>query len=215
MKPKVAIVDYGIGNLLSVTRAVAHVGAEPVLVSTPAEIAAAGLLVLPGVGAFGPACRQLEEQGLADALRAHAGAGRPFLGICLGAQLMLDSSQEFGSHRGLGLIKGAVSAVPAKGADGTPHRIPHIGWADLRMPSPERWRGTIFEEVADGMAAYFVHSFHAEPEESADVLATVDYDGVAVTAAIHSGRMYGCQFHPEKSGEAGLFILSRFIRLED
>lgn len=208
---RVAVVDYGVGNLLSVTRALAHVGAEPVLVDTPEAVAAADHLVLPGVGAFGAAIAELERRNLFEALVAHGRSGRPFLGICLGAQLLLDGSAEFGSHRGLGLIPGMVRAIPASGLDGRPHRIPHIGWADLAEPIPGRWAGTLFQAVRPGDAAYFVHSFHALPTDPADVLAVVDYDGIPVTAAIGHGAVTGCQFHPEKSGAIGLALLRRFI----
>ncbi len=211
MSIKVSVVDYGAGNLLSVTRALAHVGAAPVLVSDSAAIAEAGLLVLPGVGAFGAAMRELSARGLVEPLRVHARSGRPFLGICLGKQLLMEGSDEFGSHEGLGLIPGRVAAVPATGADGMPHRIPHIGWADLAEPTPGRWSGTIFQDARPGASVYFVHSFHACPADPADLLATVEYDGIHVTAAIGRGNITGCQFHPEKSGETGLALLRRFV----
>ncbi|RAU23563.1 imidazole glycerol phosphate synthase subunit HisH [Paramagnetospirillum kuznetsovii] len=215
MTVNVTVVDYGVGNLLSVTRALAHVGAAPVLSSDPAVILASEFLVLPGVGAFGAAMMELERRGLTGALRERGRCGRPFLGICLGAQLLLDGSDEFGSHDGLGLISGRVQAVPSTGGDGRTHRIPHIGWADLAEPAPGRWQGTIFQDTRPGTSVYFVHSFHAMPTDPAHLLAVVDYDGIPVTAAIGHGAVTGCQFHPEKSGEAGLRMLHRFAGLGD
>jgi glutamine amidotransferase len=209
--PNVTVVDYGVGNLLSVTRALAHVGAEPVMAHDAAGIMAAHLLVLPGVGAFGAAMTELKRRGLVEALIGHGRSGRPFLGICLGAQLLLDGSDEFGSHEGLGLIPGRVEAVAATGADGQAHRIPHIGWADLVEPAPGRWAGTIFQDSPAASSVYFVHSYHACPADPADLLAVVDYDGAAVTAAIGRKSITGCQFHPEKSGMAGLALLRHFI----
>lgn len=209
----VAVVDYGAGNLLSVVRALSHVGADPVLVNDAASIEAAPLLVLPGVGAFGAAMRELAARNLIGALRAYVGSGRPFLGICLGKQMMMEESEEFGRHEGLGLIAGRVVPVPAITAEGRPHRIPHIGWADLKEPEPGRWKGTLLDGTPVGTSAYFVHSFHAVPTDPAHVLAWVEYDGVPITAAIRRGHLFGCQFHPEKSGEAGLAMLRRFVEL--
>ena len=208
---KVVVVDYGVGNLLSVTRALARVGADVVIANEARQITDAGHLVLPGVGAFGAAMAELKRRDLIDALVAHGKSGRPFLGICLGAQMMMDSSDEFGNHAGLGLISGHVTVVPSTTATGGSHRIPHIGWADLVEPTPGRWAGTIFEDTPPSTSAYFVHSFQACPDNAEDLLACVDYDGIAVTAAIGRGALVGCQFHPEKSGEKGLALLHRFM----
>ncbi len=210
--PKIGVVDYGIGNLLSVTRALAHVGAEPVLVNDGAGVAGVSALILPGVGAFGAGMASLVARGLIQPLRDYAASGRAFLGICLGTQLMMQVSEEFGNHQGLGLVAGTVSPVPACGLHGHPHRIPHIGWADLRESVPGRWKGTILEDLGDKPSVYFVHSFHAQVSDPGDELARVDYDGIPVTAAIHKGNLIGCQFHPEKSGDVGLSILERFVR---
>jgi glutamine amidotransferase len=214
--PTVTIIDYGIGNLLSVTRAFGHCGADPILSGTTEGILAAERLVLPGVGAFADGMAGLRERGLVDAVRQYAASGRPFLGICLGMQLMLDRSDEFGSHEGLGLIPGRVTAIPPTAADGSPHKIPHIGWNFLELPSPSAsWSGTVLEGIAPGAAAYFVHSFTAMPDDPAHRLADCRYNGRLIAAAIRSGNLYGCQFHPEKSGEVGLAIVRNFLRLGD
>ena len=132
MKPQVTVIDYGVGNLFSVTKALERVGAEVVLSAAAADIANAQRLVLPGVGAFADGMRGLAERGLIEPIKTFAASGRPFLGICLGMQMMLDSSEEFGNHQGLGLIPGRVVAVPSVGSSGQAHKIPHIGWAALK-----------------------------------------------------------------------------------
>lgn len=212
--PRVTVIDYGIGNILSVSRALEHCGAEVVLASDPLLIELADRLVLPGVGAFADGMAGLRERNMIDPLKEFARLGKPFLGICLGMQMMLDSSEEFGSHEGLGLIPGKVAAIPSTGVDGRPHKIPHIGWNALELPEAGlSWSGTILEDMAPGATAYFVHSFTAVPERREHRLADCRYDGRTIAAVIRSGSLYGCQFHPEKSGETGLSILRRFIAI--
>lgn len=215
MTRAVTIVDYGVGNLLSVARAFEHCGADVRLTSSPEEVVRAGRLVLPGVGAFRNGMDELERRGLADAVKRYAALERPFLGICLGMQMMLETSEEFGLHRGLGLVPGTVAAIPPNGAN-VRRKIPHVGWAALHRPAAQPgWGSTIFSDVEeDTAAAYFVHSYAARPADAAHVLATCDYDGCTLTAAVRSGPLYGCQFHPEKSGRVGLSILRRFTELE-
>jgi len=210
--PRVTVVDYGIGNLLSVARALEHCGAEVLLASDPRLIERADSLVLPGVGAFADGMAGLRQRGLIEPIRKYARSDRPLLGICLGMQMMLETGEEFGNHDGLGLIPGKVSAIPLTGTDGQPHKIPHIGWNELVPPSPATsWKGTILEDIPPGTAAYFVHSYVAVPTHQKHRLADCLYDGQVISAVIRSGSIYGCQFHPEKSGEAGLAILRRFI----
>ena len=138
---------------------------------------------------------------------------RPFLGICVGMQMMLEVSEEFGLHRGLGLIPGRVSAIPAEDADGKPHKVPFIGWASLDATPASDWSDSILGTTPPGSAVYFVHSYGAYPDDPSALLATYDYDGARIPAAIRSGSLFGCQFHPEKSGDVGLRILSRFLAL--
>ena len=212
MTRHVTVLDYGIGNLLNVLRALDHCGADVKVVqkASPGDVDAPRL-VLPGVGAFGDGMAELRARGFDDLVRRFAATGRPFLGICVGLQMMFDASEEMGEHPGLGLLPGRVVAVPATGADGRPHRIPHIGWRPLEVAAP--WEGTILEAVRPGERAYFVHSFAAEPQDGSVRLAEVDYDGVRICAAVHSENLYGCQFHPERSALAGLGMLNRFLSL--
>lgn len=213
MKPSVTVVDYGVGNLLSVTRALEHCCAEVRMADTPAGIEAAERLVLPGVGAFADGMAGLRQRSMIHALGAFAESGRPFLGICLGMQMMMETSEEFGRHEGLGFIEGSVIPVPATKDDGSAHKIPHIGWNALLEPVPGCWAGSILGDLKKGSAVYFVHSFMAAPAQSSEILAKCRYDGVDITAAVQSGNLVGCQFHPEKSGEIGLRILRKFLTL--
>jgi glutamine amidotransferase len=214
MPPKVVVVDYGIGNLLSVSRAFAHCGADVTVTGDHNLVSNADRLVVPGVGAFGNCMEDLKSRGLIEPIKTAALSGRPFLGICVGMQMMLDSSDEFGFHEGLGLIPGRIKTISAEKADGGTRKIPHIGWNRLRVPvGGHDWRGSILDGVGDGDYVYFVHSYSAHPSESQNNLAISDYDGHEVSAAIAEGAMFGCQFHPEKSGPVGLEIVANFIRL--
>lgn len=208
---EVVVVDYGVGNLLSVRRGLEHCGATVVLTDVPAVIRAAKRVVLPGVGAFGDAMEALSQRGLIPVLQDVAQQQTPFLGICLGMQLLFDQSEEFGVHRGLGVIPGTVRPIPAQ-AVGTAEalKIPHIGWNSLQLSREGAWEGTCLSRLRPGEAMYFVHSFMAVPEDSAHCLAVCDYGGNALTAVVQAGTVTGCQFHPEKSGETGLKILRTF-----
>ncbi|MDB5752804.1 MAG: imidazole glycerol phosphate synthase subunit HisH [Ramlibacter sp.] len=212
MSIPVTVIDYGIGNLLNMVRALEHCGAAVQVVAraTP-EAAQASRLVLPGVGAFGDGMAELRARGLDDTVRNFAATGRPFLGICVGLQMMFEDSEEMGTHAGLGLLQGRVLAVPVTRADGQPHRVPHIGWRPLQ--AARAWDDTILSEVQAGERAYFVHSFTAEPRDPAVRLADVDYDGRRLCAAVQRGNLTGCQFHPERSAGAGLGMLRRFLAL--
>jgi glutamine amidotransferase len=211
MSTVISIVDYGIGNLLSVVRAFQKCGAVTEFVDTPEGVDRARKLVLPGVGAFAPGIDGLRSRGLIEPLRKYAHSGRPFLGICLGMQLLMDVSEEFGTHEGLGLIRGRVKAIPPITADGQPHKIPHIGWNRLRRPAGvQSWRDTILDEVEEESYAYFVHSYTVEPSDMKYRLADCDYDGQLIAAAVRADNVHGCQFHPEKSGEVGLRVVNRF-----
>lgn len=213
MSAPVTIIDYGSGNLLSVTRAFERCGATPTLAHKRAEIENAERLVLPGVGAFADGMQGLRERGLIDPIRRYAASGRPLLGICLGMQMLATSSAEFGDHDGLNLIAGRVLPLCNRSTSGKVLKIPQIGWSPITRPGNCDWAGSLLEGMADGAAVYLVHSYQVVPAQRADLLAEYDYGGQRVTAAIRSGSVTGCQFHPEKSGEVGLAILARFLRL--
>ncbi len=210
-KPKVVVVDYGVGNLLSVQRGLEYCGADVILTSDPCVVMTAERVVLPGVGAFANAMQALRERGLVAAIRGLADKRTPLLGICLGMQLLLDESEEFGISEGLGLISGRVVPVPTMTTSGERQKIPHIGWNGLVSPeSVARWHGTLLQDVGPREAAYFVHSFMAEPADPMHRLADCIYGGHRISAVITRDRITGCQFHPEKSGEVGLRMLRRF-----
>lgn len=211
MTKHVTIVDYGAGNLLSVRRAFENEGARVSLASRFDGVMDADYLVLPGVGAFRDGMAGLKCNGLDQAVMRFAETGKPLLGICLGMQMLASESKEFGSHRGLDLIPGKVQAIPASGQDGSPHKVPFIGWAQLDEPHPGAFDGTPLYGHGKDMFVYLVHSFHVEPEDSSLICATYEYNGVKVTAAIRKANIFGCQFHPEKSGPLGLSIISRFL----
>jgi glutamine amidotransferase len=184
-----------------------------ILTDDATAIRSAPRVVLPGVGAFANGMAALREAGLDDIVRDVAAAGTPLLGICLGMQMLLDRSEEFGDHFGLGLIPGRVVTVPGLTSDGEQQKIPHIGWNALTAPHGDSsWEGTPLQDVKPGESVYFVHSFMAEPSDPGDRLADCLYGGRTVAAAIRRANVFGCQFHPEKSGLVGLKILLRFLR---
>jgi glutamine amidotransferase len=211
----VTVIDYGIGNLLNVVRALEHCGASAQVVDSAAQLGVLPQrLVLPGVGAFADGMAELKARGFDELVRQHVAAGRPFLGICVGAQMLFDVGEEFGETPGLGLIPGRVQPVPAHGADGRPHRIPHIGWSPLQRPEGRAgWQGTPLAATQPGEPVYFVHSFAPVPASEAHRLADTYYDGVRICAAVARDNIFGCQFHPERSAGGGLGILSTFLDL--
>jgi glutamine amidotransferase len=205
------VVDYGIGNLYSVARAVEAVGGEVRLATRPEDIARAGRLLLPGVGAFEPCMRTLSESRLAEPVREFARTGQPFLGICVGMQLLFDYSLEFGRHEGLGLVAGHVAPIPPGDAAGE-RKVPHIGWSPLIRGAGRDWSGTVLDgEVEGKSSAYFVHSYSCVPADPAHVLAEVDHGGYRICAGVQVENITAFQCHPEKSGPVGLRILERFL----
>jgi glutamine amidotransferase len=219
MSARVTIVDYGLGNLHSVANALTHLGATVDYAADGMAIAGAERLILPGVGAFADGMRNLTQRGQVQALRAFAASGRPFIGICLGMQLLFDESDEFGTHAGLGIIPGRVERIAA-GAEaresGSPGvaaivKVPHVGWNRLQPTRPVGWDGSLLATTPVGTFAYFVHSFIAKPRDPAHVLAVATYGPHRLTAAVQLGTVTGFQYHPEKSGAAGLAMLRAFI----
>lgn len=199
----IAIVDYGMGNLHSVSKAVERLGYEVLITSVESEILAADGVILPGVGAFGDAMAQLQQSSLDAVVQKVAAGDQPLLGICLGMQLLFSTSEEHGSHKGLDILPGAV--VRFAGGD---YKVPHMGWNKLEYIEQE---SPLFTGLAEGYV-YFVHSYHVLPEVKTDLLATTDY-GQPVTAIVGRGSIFGMQFHPEKSGELGMSLLQNFLKL--
>ena len=203
----IAIVDYGVGNLFSLRSSFDAIGVEAVVTSDPAVIEAAERVVLPGVGAFRDAAKKLRTTGLWDVVKNEAAKGKPLLGICLGMQMLLEKSYEFGEYEGLGLIPGSV--VPLEGYVPEGLKIPQMGWNVLEFKNASG----IFKNTKEGEYVYFVHSYYCDcPEEY--VTAVTDY-GASVTASVRRGNVYGCQFHPEKSGDVGLAILRAFSEVKE
>ena len=211
---KITVIDYGLSNLLSVQHAFRHFSAEVELVNTPDAVLAADALVLPGVGAFRDGMAGLARLGLIEAIQQKTAEGTPLLGICLGMHMLFDESEEFGTHRGLGLIPGRVVKIPDADVDGAPQRVPHISWQPLYPAGGrEGFSGTALAGVAPGQECYFIHSYEAKPAAEADRLADTLYGGRPVCAAAQHGRVLGCQFHPEKSGPVGLSIIENYLKL--
>jgi imidazole glycerol-phosphate synthase subunit HisH len=207
---EVTIIDYGVGNLLSVKRGLEKSGANVVITSDTKTILSSQRIVLPGVGAFQNAMKSLNNLGLVEAIHEASYQNIPILGICLGMQLLLDESEEFGVSKGLGLIPGNVIPVPNRDISGKKQKIPHIGWSPLKPSQIGDWEGTLMENSSPGEAAYFVHSFMAVTSDIDSRVADCIYGGHKVSAVISNGNISGCQFHPEKSGEVGLKILRQF-----
>lgn len=203
----IAIIDYGVGNLFSLSSSLKAVGAEAVITGDRELIKKADRLILPGVGAFGDAMEKLKADGLDALIKEETANGKPLLGICLGMQLLFEKSYEFGKHSGLGLIKGEV--VPMAGRIPQSLKIPHIGWNALELKD----NCPIFRDIENGDFVYFVHSFFADGCEES-LTASTEY-GIKITAAAANGNIFGCQFHPEKSGKTGLKILRAFCGLEE
>lgn len=200
----ISIIDYGMGNLRSVEKAFAQAGASVKLISTPEEVAAAEKLVLPGVGAFGDAMKNLLQTGVAPVLKEIAVSGKPFLGICLGAQLLFDSSEEDPDVPGLGIIRGRVKLFPPDMG----LKIPHMGWNILKINENSR----LLKGLGSDPHVYFVHSYYMAPEDDNVAAAVTEY-GLPFAAAVERDHIFGVQFHPEKSQDLGLKILQNFTRL--
>lgn len=213
MSNKITLLDYGMCNLLNVARAFEHCGAEVTITEDAAIAHRAEKLVVPGVGAFSDSIREIEARGFGDAIKRFIETGRPFLGICVGMQMLFEGSEEFGEHAGLGVLEGRVLAIPKSTADGMAQRIPHIGWNHLVAPETGRsWRGTLLDEFEGKQPAfYFVHSFAAKPDDPAIRLADTVYGGHRICAAVQCDNVTATQFHPERSGEVGLHLIRHFM----
>ncbi len=200
-----AIIDYGVGNIFSLYSSFKFIGEEVVLTNDKKIIDSCSHIILPGVGAFADAKRKLDESGMADVVREQVKSGKPLMGICLGMQMLFDKSFEYGEHDGLGLISGNVR--PISDVIPTELKIPHIGWNSLEFTAENK----LFKYIKNGDHVYFVHSFYAA-DCASDTIAVSEY-GVPLTAAVAKDNVYGCQFHPEKSGGVGMNILKAFCEL--
>jgi glutamine amidotransferase len=213
MNKKVTIIDYGMGNILSLQRALRHVGATTLLSEDEFAISNAERLVLPGVGAFGRGIEEIKRRGIDHAINKYLISERPFLGICLGMQLLLTESFEFGHHKGLNIFPGKVIRLHKSESD-QQLKIPQIGWNMLLKPSTRdhvQWSIGILNTISERDYMYFVHSFACYPNSSSIIIAETEYGRDCFCSVLGSGNVYGCQFHPERSGEKGLKILNNFV----
>lgn len=201
----VAIIDYGAGNLSSVKNALDHLGAESEITQDRQKILSSSHIILPGVGSFGDAMRSMEERGLVQTVKEAAAGGKPFLGICLGLQLLFESSDESPGVKGLGLLNGSIKAIPKDNG----LKVPHIGWNSINIIN----NGGIFDGIKNYSYFYFVHSYYLTGADKETVAATADY-GVKIECAVRKGNLFATQFHPEKSGRAGLKLLENFLKTE-
>lgn len=205
----IAVIDYGVGNLFSLTASLKYLGAETVVTNRSEDIEKADRIILPGVGAFEDAAAKLRATGLVDTIMEETAAGKPLLGICLGMQMLFEESHEYGVHKGLGLIKGTVASIDEdlKKQGITDLKVPHIGWNALDFKEDE----PLFKYIKQGDCVYYVHSFYGRDCEESTI-ATSMY-GIKITGAVRNGSVYGTQFHPEKSGDVGLNILRAFMEV--
>ena len=202
----IAIIDYDAGNIKSVEKALLFLGQEVVITRDPGTILGANGVILPGVGAFGDAMEKLHAYGLVKVIRQCVQANKPFLGICLGLQLLFESSEESPGVEGLGVLKGRVLRLPREAG----LKIPHIGWNDLKYPN----QGRLFQGIQEGAYVYFVHSYYLKAEDESIVTAATEY-GTCVHAAVEKDNVFACQFHPEKSSEVGMQMLRNFISIAE
>ena len=201
----VAIIDYDAGNIRSVEKALVHIGADPVITRDSEVIRAAGHVILPGVGAFGDAMEKLDRYGLIPVIRDTVAAGKPFLGICLGLQLLFEESEESPGSIGLNLLEGKIRRIP----DGPGRKVPQIGWNSLHFDH----EGRLFRGIPEDTCVYFVHSYYLEAKDERIVTASTEY-GVNIHASVEKDNLFACQFHPEKSGKWGLKMLKNFCELK-
>ena len=202
MPPKIVVIDYGAGNLRSVSRAVAHCGHEPVVTADPHEVATADGLIVPGVGAAADTMRNLREHGMVEPIRDFIASGRPFFGVCMGQQALLSVSEEGGEHECLGIIEGRVRRLPGG------QKVPHMGWNQVR----QRTEHAIFEDIPDETNFYFVHSYYPDPADPDVIIGETEY-GVTFASVLARDNVVATQFHPEKSGEMGLRMYANFLRI--
>jgi glutamine amidotransferase len=211
LPPKVAIVDYALGNLFSIKHACEHVGLEPLITSSKDDILHANAVLLPGMGAYGDAMHTLHKLDLVTVLRDVAASGRPLIGICLGIQLLLSESSEFGTHKGLGIIDGSVVPLNHPHEGQRELKVPQIGWNQIH--ATRSWKNTPLENIPDNEYMYFVHSFVPQPQDKKTILTTTNYGGIDFCSSIQQKNIFACLFHPERSGIQGLKIYKNMAHL--
>ena len=208
MMISIAIVDYGVGNIRSIKKALSRVGNVDIVVSCDhIEISSCDGVILPGVGAFAHAMAALKERNLDSVIKEYERSNKPILGICLGMQMLFDSSSEFGFSKGLGIIRGDVRRLPSK----LGLKLPFISWSPIKTREADIWKDTILDDLQDGEDMYHVHSYHAVPSNSSNILSLSTYQDFNFCSTVKKGNVYGCQYHPEKSGARGLKIISNFL----
>ena len=205
---KIAIIDYDIGNVRSIINAFKKFDVEVILTKDKKEILEANGVVLPGVGAFAHGMENLKKYGLIDILNEYVKTDKPFLGICLGMQMLLEESEEFGKTKGLGFINGKVIKLPVKNND----KLPHVSWNEIK-PKTIEWKGTVMDKIEPNSDMYFVHSFVVVPDDEYNILSITEYGGYEFCSAVKKDNIYGTQFHPEKSGKIGLKVIENFIKI--
>ena len=207
---KIVIIDYGIGNVRSINNAFSSQGLSPILSNKSELILNADGLILPGVGAYSHAMKNLIKYNLVDIIKNYAKTGKPLLGICLGMQLLLEGSEEFGYTDGIGLVKGKVVKLPIQNLN--QFKLPNIGWYGIK-PKTAKWEKTILNEINFNSEMYFVHSFFSRISNQNEILSITDYSNFSFCSSFKKGNIYGCQFHPEKSSVTGLKIIKNFINI--
>ena len=206
---EVSIIDYKMSNLHSVEAACMAVGLDAVITSNPKDILESNATILPGVGGFGGAMRNIRKLGLDSTIKDFVSSGKPLFGVCLGLQLLFDSSEEFGSHQGLGLLKGSARKFKPSSTDGDKYPVPQIGWNKI-YPGKQKWNSTFMEDCSEGDYMYFVHSYYIEPEDKNIILSNTVYGDLEYCSSVNEGNVFATQFHPEKSGDKGISIYSSF-----
>jgi len=208
---KIVVIDYGLGNLFSVQQAFVSFGVDAVITRNPEDLLLADAAVLPGVGAFGDAVKNLKECGLFAPILEFINSGKPFLGVCLGMQLLFEESEEFGKHKGLGVIKGVIKKFPNVNPTNQKLRIPQIAWNTIYPPEGKEWKATPFENIKKDEFMYFLHSYYASPSQKSDILSMTNYDGIEYCSAVKRENVFAMQFHPEKSAAEGIKIYKNWV----
>ena len=215
MSKKIAIIDYQLGNLFSVKQACLHLGYDAFITSDPQDVVTADYAILPGVGAFADSMTNLKKLDLVEPIKDFVASGKPFMGICLGLQLLLTESEEFGNSKGLNLIEGVVKRFSNKNTEGGILKVPQISWNEIHKPRENAWANTPLSICNEGDYMYFVHSFYAQPTSDEVVLSTTNYGGHDYCSSVLKDNIFACQFHPEKSSQYGVKIYENWVTYSD